>query len=454
MDDLAWNLGDPDGAVSTNNQPSSSVLPPALTFHPMKGPMTTQTLRGLATHGGMHWRGDRVDGFFGTDACSEPTGAPCDEFLSFRNFIVAFEGLLGKHGTISSFEMTQFTNFILELLPPPNPVRSLDNSLTTDQAQGRSIFSGAITDTVANCEGCHSLDGSQGFFGSGGEQSFEGEPQNAKVPHMRNMYAKVGMFFSPGDQVRGFGFLHDGSLDTINTFVGTGVFTLNVNEEDDIEQFSLVFPTDLAPIVGQQLTIGPGNFGNADVNARIDLLIARANTAFSSLQLGGAVTECDVIAKTVEGGVPKGYVRLANGTFLPDDNGPAISEATLRAKADPGGDAQALTYTCAPPGSGTRMGIDRDEDALLDGVETGTGAFVDANDTGTDAANADTDGDGIPDGEEVANGSDPTDPGSPTPATIPALHALGGALLALALVLSAPWMSRVTSRRRGATHES
>ena len=45
----------------------------------MKGPMTTQTLRGLATHGGMHWRGDRVDGFFGTDPCTEPTGAPCDE---------------------------------------------------------------------------------------------------------------------------------------------------------------------------------------------------------------------------------------------------------------------------------------------------------------------------------------------------------------------------------------
>ena len=62
----------------------------------MKGPMTTQTLRGLATHGGMHWRGDRVDGFFGTDACTEPSGAPCNEDLSFRNFIVAFEGLVGQ----------------------------------------------------------------------------------------------------------------------------------------------------------------------------------------------------------------------------------------------------------------------------------------------------------------------------------------------------------------------
>ena len=28
-------------------------------FHPMKGPMTTQTLRGMASSGAMHWRGDR-----------------------------------------------------------------------------------------------------------------------------------------------------------------------------------------------------------------------------------------------------------------------------------------------------------------------------------------------------------------------------------------------------------
>ena len=28
-----------------------------------------------------------------------------------------------------------------------------------------------------------------------------------------------------------------------------------------------------------------------------------------------------------------------------------------------------LTYTCVPPGSGTRMGIDRDEDTALDGLD-------------------------------------------------------------------------------------
>lgn len=46
---------------------------------------------------------------------------------------------------------------------------------------------------------------------------------------------------------------------------------------------------------------------------------------------------------------------------------------------------------------------DSDGDGLDDVVETNTGIFVDANDTGTDPNNDDTDGDGLLDGEEVNN---------------------------------------------------
>ena len=63
----------------------------------MKGPMTTQTLRGLRNAGAMHWRGDRATGFFGSD--------PLDANLSFNNFIVAFEGLLGRDGLPSAADM-------------------------------------------------------------------------------------------------------------------------------------------------------------------------------------------------------------------------------------------------------------------------------------------------------------------------------------------------------------
>ncbi len=56
---------------------------------------------------------------------------------------------------------------------------------------------------------------------------------------------------------------------------------------------------------------------------------------------------------------------------------------------------------------------DSDGDGLTDSVETGTGVFVDASDTGTDPNNADTDGDRRLDGEEVAAGTDPLDPTDP-----------------------------------------
>jgi DNA-binding beta-propeller fold protein YncE len=445
MDDLAWNLGDPDAATSINNQPSSSVLPPSATFHPMKGPMTTQTLRGMATHGGMHWRGDRVDGFFGTDPCTEPTGAPCDEDLSFRNFIVAFEGLVGKHGTISSIAMQQFSDFALQLRLPPNPVRNLDNSLTAAQQDGSDLFFGPVTDGVENCNGCHDVIPAQGFFGTAGEQSFEGEPQFFKVAHMRNLYAKVGMFSTSGDQVRGFGFLHDGSVDTLKSFLEAPVFSTNNAQELDLEQFSLAFPSDLAPIVGQQVTRTATNSGVAD--PRIDLLIARAAAPFSSLVLGGAVTECDLIVKGAVGGVARGWVRESGGLFR-DDLGNTIGDAALRALAASEGP---LTYTCVPPGSGNRLGIDRDDDLLLNGTETNTGVFVSASDTGSDPALRDTDGDGFDDGAEV-NNAPPTDPNDPLDfpdaPSVPVLPPLGmGVLAGLLLTAGCGARGRRRSRR-------
>jgi DNA-binding beta-propeller fold protein YncE len=364
MDHIAWNLGDPDGAVSVNTQPIASPnQTPGTQLHPMKGPMTTQTLRGMATHGSLHWRGDRVDGFFGIDPCAEPTGAPCSEELGFRNFIVAFEGLVGLHGTITPAQMQQFTDFALEIMLPPNPVRPLNNTLGAAAQAGENLFFGRVTDGVENCDGCHTLDPAQGFFSSGGEQSQEGEPQTFKVPHMRNMYHKIGMFRAPGDQVRGFGFLHDGAIDTLDTFLGDGPFSINQTEVSNLEQFSLQFPTDLAPIVGQQVTLTATNAGVA--GPRIDLMLQRAGQNYNSLMLGGNVPECDVIVKGSLAGVERGAVRQPSGQFLTDDN-QLVGEGAIRSLAASEGP---LTYTCVPPGSGTRMGIDRDEDTVLDALD-------------------------------------------------------------------------------------
>ncbi|HKV06995.1 MAG TPA: beta-propeller fold lactonase family protein, partial [Thermoanaerobaculia bacterium] len=67
FDSLAWDLGNPDEVQEDHPGPFLSTLENLITggfmepiLHPMKGPMTTQSLRGLANHGAMHWRGDRT----------------------------------------------------------------------------------------------------------------------------------------------------------------------------------------------------------------------------------------------------------------------------------------------------------------------------------------------------------------------------------------------------------
>jgi DNA-binding beta-propeller fold protein YncE len=388
-DELAWDLGNPDDAVTTNPIPirlgfAATATQPFINgtgvvtdFHPMKGPMTTQTLRGMRNHGAMHWRGDRSNGFFGVD--------PFDPQLSFNNFIVAFEGLVGRGTLPSAADMQRFTDFQLEVQQPPNPIRSLDNALNASQQRGRDFFFGprrsdgappaAGPGTGFTCEGCHNTDASQGFFGTNGFASFEGLPQIVKIPHLRNAYTKVGMFGFPGmpfftspdtgqtgDQIRGFGYLHDGSIDTLFHFVSTVLFAptpevgFPVDNPDgtrrDVEQFVLAFDSDLAPIVGQQTTLT--SYNSAVVGPRIDLLKARAAAPFTSKMLGGTVTECELVAKIVIAGHRKGFLyNPSSDAFESTSGGFGIPDAVLRALAlIPG---QEITYTCVPPGSGTRI---------------------------------------------------------------------------------------------------
>jgi len=87
---------------------------------------------------------------------------------------------------------------------------------------------------------------------------------------------------------------------------------------------------------------------------------------------------------------------------------------------------------------------DDDGDTLLDYYETNSGTFNGAFDTGTDPLLVDTDGDGIDDGVEVAQNTDPTDPNDPLPPLTPALP-LGGAILLACVLLGAG----VRAGRRG-----
>ncbi len=70
----------------------------------------------------------------------------------------------------------------------------------------------------------------------------------------------------------------------------------------------------------------------------------------------------------------KGYLYdVASDRFLGNRRRDApLSDASLRYLAlRDGGE---LTFTCTPPGSGVRVGIDRDEDGFLDGDEMDAGS--------------------------------------------------------------------------------
>jgi DNA-binding beta-propeller fold protein YncE len=404
-DHLVWDLGNPDGDVVQtpvtiklgfgSPRTINGTGDPAR-LHPMKGPMATQTLRGMVNHGAMHWRGDRVDGVFGRDTRTDP---PYDAELAFKNFIVAFDGLLGNGAAFAPDDMQAFADFALAIVMPPNPVRSLDNALTATQQSGRAFFMGCagldsetggpvvctpdgrpttaghfadgagVAGLGFTCEGCHVLRPEQGFFGTDGEMSFEALPQTVKVPQLRNLYTKVGMFGMPaipgdnpgnngnqGAQIRGSGYQHDGSVDTIFRFLQARVFNPTANgqvgfaggdlQRRDVEQYLLAFDTDLAPIVGQQATLDASNA--AAVGPRIDLLIARARAPFASKLLGPGATECDLVARGVVGGRAVTFALRGDGRFTPDDGGPAQSDAAVRALAAV--DGQQITYTCLPPG--------------------------------------------------------------------------------------------------------
>ena len=400
-DALAWDLGNPDADVTANPLPilredeaATSTSPINGTggprdFHPMPGPMTTLDLRGLASSGSLNWRGDRSTGPAGTD--------PTDSELALLNFAPAFVDVLGRREPLSNPQMRSLARFLLGLTPPPNPVRPLSGERIPPN--GLELFDFRNMDnSIAKrrCGDCHVPNPVAGFFGTNTRAAFQAQTQIFKIPDLRGLVDKVGMFGTPptpllrpgagaaehlGPQVRGFGFLHDGSMDTLFNYLKSFVF-LDVEpgaagfkddqERRDLELFLLAYDNDIAPIVGQQTTLDAASLDT--VSARLDLLLERADARFVSRPLGGVVNECDLIAKGVVDGEERGYVYdpvfLA---FRPDrESEPMASFAALRERAV--GQGNVLTFTCAPPGSGARLGIDRDEDAFLDRDELDGGS--------------------------------------------------------------------------------
>ena len=363
-DALAWDLGDPDGTVAPipNVFIPISVAAQPTQFHPMKGPMATQSMRGLRGHGPMHWRGDRTG--------SNRVGGETLEEAAFKEFNEAFDALAGLGRELNDEDMQAFTDFAMRISYPPNPIRQLDNQLQGIEVRGEQLFRNGVvrvqTGNLEVCVQCHTLDPAAGLFGTKGLSSDNSQPgeRNFKIPHFRDQYQKVGMFgfgfqtpAETGPQVRGFAFNHNGA--TSSNFI---IADLGMPDADlaALRAFLYGFPTESAPILGQSITVSSSN--KTAVASRLDVMLQRADVTTP-------VPECDLVASGVIGGAALGWSYDRAGLFQPDSAaGAALSRTELEDLV--AGPDDRLTLMCAPWGSGVRIGIDRDLDGVLNGDES------------------------------------------------------------------------------------
>jgi YVTN family beta-propeller protein len=407
MDRLAWDLGDPQGTflpVAGQNlgggifglTPGTAPVP-FTNFHPMKGPMTTQTLQDIIDQEPHHWRGDR-DGI--------------------EKFNPAFMNLLGDDTPLTPAEMQEFEDFLRSIHYPPNPFRNFDNTLPTSMplpghhTTGRFAPAGQplpdgnalngmllyrstserLNMGVFACVTCHTLPAgtgpnmsfSAGSFkpiapGPNGEThhmlvSVDGSTNRSiKVPHLRNMYDKVGFDATQVSNRAGFGFLHDGSVDSLARFISEPVFVVESDQEvADLVAFMLCFAgsdlPDGSPTILLQPPGSPSRDAHAAVGAQVTIVNGAAVPPADAAKLTAMYSLAEtfkvgLVAKGRQDGIQRGYAYLGGGEFRSDRVAETIYDVDLVAGAAPGSE---LTFTVVPFGSQTRIGIDRDLDGYYD----------------------------------------------------------------------------------------
>jgi YVTN family beta-propeller protein len=428
-DALAWDLGDPLAEIKpvTGQNCQNGLVGGCEDFHPMKGPMTTQTLQDIVGKEPFHWRGDR------------------DGLEEFRG---AFMLLQGDDETPTLDEMQEFEDFLAAIHFPPNPYRTINNTLPTSlpltghfttgrfAAAGSTLPNGNATtglnryrtgglDGGVDCVSCHTIPTGIGsnhlvtsLFppvsapiapGPNGELhhalvSVDGSTNiSIKVPQIRGIYEKTGFDLTQLVSTRGFGFLHDGSVDSIARFVSEPVFSVTSDQEvanlvalmlafsgselplgsaTDITELPGPLSKDAHAAVGEQITVDATNRASAGVISLLNTFQTLANA-----------NKIGFVAKGVQGGIVRGYRYAGGGVMQSDRAGETISVSNLRLAAAAGAE---ITFTAVPFGSQQRIGVDRDEDGWLDRDEVE--ACSDPANAASTPANAAVDGDADHDG--------------------------------------------------------
>jgi DNA-binding beta-propeller fold protein YncE len=323
MDHLAWNLGDPTASMTTFVQNGETFR-----FHPMKGPMTTQTLRGLLNLAPYHWRGDKPN---------------------FAAFNAAFQSLMG--GTqISTANMDTYTTFINSILFLPNPNQNLDRSLPTslgggNPAAGLNDFltvAGFHASTgPATCQSCHATDPGPGTNLLIRPAAETAAKQPMKTPQLRAIYQKRMFDNKATETIDGFGLTHDGSSSDVLAFLhGPDFSGFTETEKADIAAFEMSFDTGTAPAVGYTLTLTAAN-------------VLNSLSGWTTLQARAAAGDIDLIARgTINGKLHGLLYQPSSNQYITDTSGLGpFSQATLQGFIQNNGDT--LSIMGVYPGTGT-----------------------------------------------------------------------------------------------------
>ncbi|MFM9996065.1 MAG: hypothetical protein ACKVU4_09705 [Phycisphaerales bacterium] len=421
LDRLAWDLGDPSGGMKalTGLNLGAGILglappfaaPAFQPFHPMKGPMTTQTLQHIIGMEPHHWRGDR---------------------LGLEEFNPAFEGLLGDDVMLTPSGMQEFEDFLATITYPPNPFRNFDNSLKTSlplpghfttgrfSAAGQPLPIGnaqlglnlyrdgarRLDAGAFACVTCHTLPtgaGSDMTFSGGQFVPLAAGPQGQrhlqvvstdgstnvtiKTPQLRNAYEKTGFNVTQVSNRAGFGYLHDGSVDSLEQFIAEPVFTVASDQEvAHLTAFVLSISGSDLPQGSPTNMLEPPGPPSKDTHAAVgwQTTLNSASPPAAQLQLitdminQAALQRVGLIVKGRVNGLARGFVyQVGGGQFQSDRIGEVYSPVGLRQLAAAGSE---LTYTVVPIGTQARTGVDRDSDGVLDGDEAGgLGCYANCN---------------------------------------------------------------------------
>lgn len=327
MDHLAWDLGDPGGSMQSVTSGSENFV-----LHPMKGPMVTQTLKGIRGNDPLHWRGDKPN---------------------FQAFNGAFSSLLGG-SPLSDEDMDRFTAFVHTMAFMPNPYQNLDRTLPAtltvtnqfiggDPNNGLGLFLRGQTSREGTCNSCHTAPPGPGSNNLIVQLPLISEP--FKTPQLRNIYQRLLYNTEPlSISIDGFGLTHNGKSGTLSDFITTS-FPLITSPADvrDIAAFLICFDTGTAPATGYARTIYRQNLGNAAIRDDWNTLQARA-----------ALNEIDLVVHGSINGVPRGLLYDAASRLYRDPLG-LIGPFTQAQLTGFAGGNDTLTVMGVPPGSGLGM---------------------------------------------------------------------------------------------------